>query len=312
MKEIRTDGLRRLIGESFGFNLGSQKLICESASCDNEMSQDSSAIEIVDEALKERAGRRLLAEEINKQKNLEDVVQRADDILQAEKYENTQEVLQGRTDQGWVDDCLDGAGKAYDDNLKDYWAKLLAGEIKNPGFYSKRTIQLMKSLSKNDADKIRKMCQYIVYNYDNTDAVILRYNPSDYTFDEISFLMELRLLNYNHSIVKQYRFDGNDGFGFFRKKDVGLFVKMKRKEYNFPIYSFTELGKEILTIIDDVDVNRKYLKDFSKSITEKKDFLEVTCGDLVEVGDHYQFAKNDNYFEIPVIGNDISLDTRKD
>lgn len=74
--------------------------------------------------------------------------------------------------------------------------------------------------------------------------------------------------------------------------------------------SFTELGKEILTIIDDVDINRKYLKDFCKSITENKNFLEVTCGDLIEVGDHYQFSRNENYFEIPEIGNDITLDTR--
>lgn len=312
MKEIRTDGLRRLIGDSFGFNLGNQKLVSNSAACDNEEPQDSSAIEIIDEALKERAGRRLLAEEINKQKNLEDVVQRADDILQSEDCENTQVVLQGKTDQGWVDDCLDGAGKAYDDDLKDYWAKLLAGEIKNPGFYSKRAIQFMKSLSKKDADKIREMCKYVVYNYDNTGAVMLRYKPSEYTFDQTSFLMELRLLNYNHSIVKQYRFDEDEGFAFYRKKNVGLFVKIKRKEYDLPIYSFTELGKEILTIIDDVDVNREYLKDFCKSITDKSNFLEVTCGDMVEVGDHYHFAKNENYFEIPEIGNDISLDTRQE
>ena len=183
---------------------------------------------------------------------------------------------------------MDGAGKAYDDDLKGYWAKLLAGEIKKPGTYSKRAILFMKSLSKADADKIRNMCQYVVYNYDNTGAVILRYKPSDFTFDE------------------------NEGFGFFRKKNVGLFIKMKRKEYDFPIYSFTELGKEILTIVDDVDVKRKYLKDFCKSITERNNFLEVACGDLEEVGDHYQFAKNDHYFEIPETGSNITLDARKD
>ena len=170
----------------------------------------------------------------------------------------------------------------------------------------------MKSLSKADADKIRKMCQYVVYNYDNTGAVILRYKPSEYTFDEISFLMELRLLNYNHSIVKQYRFEEDEGFGFYRKKDVGLFVKIKRKEYDLPIYSFTELGKEVLTIIDDVNINRKYLNEFSKSITEKKDYIEVTGGDFVEIDDRYHFVKNENYFEIPEIGNNITLDARKE
>lgn len=308
--DIKSNPLKKFLANAFGLNIAPNNLL-EAPTANNKADGNTELLQI-DDDLKTRAGRRLLAEEINKQKNLEDVIQRADDILQSEAYDSKQDGLQEKTDQGWVDDCLDGAGKAYDDDLKDYWAKLMAGEIKNPGFYSKRAIQFMKSLSKTDADKIKKMCQYVVYNFDNTDAVILRYKPSNYTFDEISFLMELRLLNYNHSIVKQYRFEENEGFGFFRKKDVGLFVKIKRKEYDLPIYSFTELGKEILTIIDDADINRKYLVDFSKSITENKDFLEVNGGDMVGIDDSYHFVKNENYFEIPETGNNITLDARKE
>lgn len=302
--DIKNEMLKKILAGPFGWNLKKQNLLESNVSKDDSSTEEQS-LAIVDKELCERAAQRLVASEVNKQKNMEDVIQRADEILQNEpKIEQ----ISAESDQGWVEDCLEGAGKAYNDDLKGYWAKLLAGEIKKPGTYSKRAILFVKSLSKEDADSIRKMCQYVVYNYDNTGAIILRYKPSDYSFDEISFLMELRLVNYNHQIVKQYRFDENDGFGFYRKKDVGLFIKIKRREYDLPIYSFTELGKEIMTIIDDVDINRKYLKDFCKSITDKKDFLEVTCGDLVEIGDEYQFAKNDNYFEIPEKGNDIVLD----
>lgn len=306
--DIQNELLKRVLSKPFGWDLTLRNLL-ESSAEQGSDEGNNDELALIDEALSQRAGRRLVAEEINKQKNMEDVVQRADSILQADPAPTANEE---ESDQGWVEECLDGAGKAYQEDLKNYWARLLAGKIKHPGFYSLRAIQFMKSMSKADADKIRKMCQYVVYNFDNTDAVILRYKPSDYSFDEISFLMELRLLNYNHSIVKQYTFDENDGFAFFRKKNVGLFIKIKRKEYNLPIYSFTELGKEILTIIDDVDVNRKYLNDFSKSITEKKDFLEVTGGDLIGGEGRYHFVKNDNYFEIPETGNNISLDTRND
>ncbi len=307
--DIQNELLKRVLSKPFGWNLAKRNLLESSSSEDNTDDGKNNDLAIIDDALSQRAGRRLVAEEINKQKNMEDVVQRADEILQAEPATTTNGE---ESDQGWVEECLDGAGKAYNEDLKNYWARLLAGEIKHPSFYSLRAIQFMKSLSKTDADKIKKMCQYVVYNYDNTDAIILRYKPSEYTFDEISFLMELRLLNYNHSIVKQYTFDESEGFAFFRKKDVGLFIKIKRKEYNLPIYSFTELGKEILTIIDDVDINRQYLNDFCKSITEKKDFIEVTGGDLEGVDDRYHFVKNDNYFEIPETGNNISVDARKE
>ncbi len=307
--DIQSELLKRVLSKPFGLDLDPHNLLENSSAEENADEEGKNELALVDEALRQRAGRRLVAEEINKQKNLEDVVRRADEMLQAEPASaaNGEE-----SDQGWVEECLDGAGKAYQEDLKNYWARLLAGEIKHPGFYSLRAVQFMKTLSKADADKIRKMCQYVVYNHDNTGAVILRYKPCDYTFDEISFLMELRLLNYNHSIVKQYRFEENEGVGFFRKKDVGLLVKIKRKEYNLPIYSFTELGNEVLTIIDDVNINREYLNEFSKSITEKKDYIEVTGGDFVEIDDTYHFVKNEYYFEIPEIGNNISMDARND
>lgn len=307
--DIQNELLKRVLSKPFGWNLATRNLLESSSTEEGSDEGGNKELSLIDEALSQRAGRRLVAEEINKQKNMEDVIRRADEILQAELAPTANG---GENDQGWVEECLDGAGKAYHEDLKNYWARLLAGEIKHPGLYSLRAIHFMKSLSKADADKIRKMCQYVVYNYDNTDAVILRYKPSDYTFDEISFLMELRLINYNHSIVKQYIFDDNEGFAFFRKKDVGLFLKIKRKEYNLPIYSFTELGKEVLTIIDDVNINRKYLNEFSKSITEKKDYIEVTGGDLEGIDGKYHFVKNENYFEIPETGNNISLDARND
>ena len=217
--DIKSNSLREVLSRAFGLNLAPDNLI--EAKSGTDESAETGNLKIVDDELKQRAGRRLLAEEISKQKNIEGVVQRTDKLLESEPEisKSTEE-----TDQGWVDECLDGAGKAYNDDLKDYWAKLLAGEIKHPGFYSLRAIDFMKKLSKKDAERIREMCKYVMYNVDKSDAIILRYKESPFLYSDLSFLMELRLIDSSNFIVKQYRFKNEDG-------GIDLFVPAYSAEF---------------------------------------------------------------------------------
>lgn len=291
---IKDDTLRKMLAGPFGWNLKKQNLL--DVSTESDTSTEGQALTVLDKELSERAAMRLVASEVSKQKNMEDVISRADEILQNEpKSEQASE----EDDQEWVEECLEGAGKAYNENMKDYWAKLLAGEIKHPGSYSKRTINFMKSISQRDAEKIRNMCQYVMYTNNGTAPVIMRYKQSKYSYKELSFLMELRLLDSSSTIVSQLRFTGDKGHVLYQKKGVGLFLIIDKSEYDLPIYSFTELGKEVLSIIDDVEVNIDYLKEFVSKITERDKSLHVICGDLKEREDSYYFVENDRYFEIP-------------
>lgn len=308
--EIKSDLLKKMLSNAFGFNIAQSNLLEAPSSKDESESKNDLAV--VDEELKYRAGKRLLAEEINKQKNLEDVVQRADDILQAEPESK---ISQDETDQGWIDECLDGAGKTYNDNLKDYWAKLLAGEIKKPGTYSKRAVSFMKTLSQKDAEKIREMCQYVMYSLDKSDAFILRYKNGPYTYSDLSFLMELRLINSSSFVVKQFGFnDENGGAALYMHGDIGFYLELSQKDYDLPIYSFTELGKEILSVIDDLNANFDYLKDYSNSIYEKNKKLKITCGHIINHEDTYRFIIDDMYFHLPKdednIANDASYENK--
>lgn len=293
--EIKNETLRRMLAGPFGWNMKKQYLL-ENPVGEGESPADVQALTDADKELSERAAQRLVASELNKQKNMEDVIQRADEILQKE---SNIEVTTEESDQGWVEDCLDGAGKAYDDELKDYWAKLLAGEIRNPGKYSKRITNFMKTISQKDAEKIRRMCQYVMYSYDKSDAFILRYKDGTaYSFDDLSFLMELRLINSSSFIVKQFRSQEGENHAIYFHGDIAYYLKIGQK-FDLPIYSFTELGKEILTIIDDLDVDIDYLKEFSRSFTAGKTDREAVGGEFLWDGNVINFKKNDKYFEIP-------------
>lgn len=291
--EIRSNPLKRFLANAFGLNLAPNNLLETPENGDDE--KNNTDLVQVDEAVKIRAGKRLLAEEINKQKNIEDVVQRADKMLESEpQMPESLDV----TEQDWVDECLDGAGRAYNDNLKDYWAKLLAGEIKKPGAYSKRTVVFMKSLSQKDAERIRNMCPYVMYSEKN-EASILQYEEEMYSFDEIRFLMELRLLDSQSFIVKKYRFDKGEGHMGFYHGDVGFIIKVKNTNYDLPVYTFTELGMEVLSIIDDTPTNIDSLKHFSHYMIKKNEPMEFLCGKLVLVDGKPAINKNELIFELP-------------
>lgn len=293
MKEIQNDTLRGVLANTFGWNISSQNLL-ESV---NDSVNDEKAINIVDKDLSIRAGKRLVAKAINAQKNMEDVVERADEILQTGPVVASRI---GETDQGWIDDCLEGAGKAYDSDLKNYWAKLLAGEIRNPGYYSLRAVDFMKKLSRNDAERIKAMCRYVLYSTGGRDAFILRYTDSSYAYSDLSFLMELRLIASSDFLVKQYRFYNETGGGaVFVHGNVGLLLTIAKKEYEIPIYSFTQLGKEILTIIDDTEVDFDYLRRFAKETTVKDKFLKASGGHLLQIGSEYYILRDGQNFTYP-------------
>lgn len=293
--DIQNELLKRVLSKPFGWNLVTRNLLESSSAEEGSAEGGNKELSLIDEALSQRAGRRLVAEEINKQKNMEDVVQRADEILQAEPVPTADGE---ESDQGWVEECLDGAGKAYHEDLKNYWARLLAGEIKHPGFYSLRAIDFMKKLSKKDAERIRRICQYVMYD-NKGDAVIFRNDAEDVRYSDLSFLMELRLLDSSSFVVKQYKFGKGKGHAFLFKNSVGFLVKVNKSEYDLPIYSFTELGKEILTIIDDTEANYDYLKNFATEITKMKE-IEVVGGEFIRNGTSVSFLRNDKYFEIPI------------
>lgn len=292
--DIKNETLRRMLAGPFGWNVKKQNLLGSNVT-EGETQTDGRALAVVDKELSERAAQRLVASEVNKQKNMEDVIQRADEILQKEP---SNELTSEESDQGWVEDCLDGAGKAYDDELKDYWAKLLAGEIRNPGKYSKRITNFMKTISQKDAERIKKICPYVMYDMKG-DAVILRYNGEKISYEDISFLAELRLLNSSSFVVKQYKFAKGKGQAFFFKKNIGYLLKIDKEEYALPIYAVTQLGKEVLSIVDDAEADIDYLKDFSISITKRKSDLVANCGYFITINDGALLLKEGQKFEIP-------------
>ena len=61
----------------------------------------------------------------------------------------------------WVAHFFDRCRLISDEEMQQLWARVLAGEANSPGQYSKRTINILASLDKADAQLFSALCSFI-------------------------------------------------------------------------------------------------------------------------------------------------------
>lgn len=87
------------------------------------------------------------------------------------------------------DAIVESAKSAYEKDVKSLWAKLVAGELEQPGSYSKRTMSVLADMSAADAKSFSELCSAGVYacsgNTVSTDRphIIMVKDESDSTFN---------------------------------------------------------------------------------------------------------------------------------
>lgn len=114
--------------------------------------------------LMSRAGHRLANQELKKQVNIENTLYETKNILEKEK-ENGQDVASSEpVKDDFMTQFYNGVGEISDVDMQLLWAKLLAGEIKQPHSFSLRTLNKLKTMTTNGDKLFEKMVPYIISN----------------------------------------------------------------------------------------------------------------------------------------------------
>lgn len=190
----------------------------------------------VDE-LRQRAATRFANEEMTKQVNMEDIIEKAlpglDDNADPEAMEND-----------WILNFFDKCRMVSDDEMQQIWARILAGEANNPSSFSRRTVNLVADLDKRDAELFRKLCGY-AWMIGSIEPLVFDvrqdiYNQHGINFDSLGHLETLGLVHFN-------------GVSGFRRinfpKKATIFYYGQPVELTFPNDSSNELktGTTLLT-----------------------------------------------------------------
>ena len=166
-------------------------------------------------------------------------------------------------DEDWKNNFFECSKKIYNPDLHYIFGKILAGEIKNPGTYSKRLINILVNLSQKEAVLFKNIANYVFRDsrtsFIISDSTIL--NNYNINIEDIVELEEIGLLNsvgLTVSDEKSYEY-------------MNCIIDFYGEKPTFNVFALTTVGREIEKIINQenkIDIN--YIKDIQKLYNIKK------------------------------------------
>jgi len=110
-------------------------------------------------AIKVRTHLRLEREAIEHQLNLEQIINKTASNLSFNHPKSLP--LGSPPDRGWVSRFSEQAKHAYDDQVQNMWASLLAGEVTTPGRFSVRLMRTLSELRTTEAQNFGHLADYV-------------------------------------------------------------------------------------------------------------------------------------------------------
>lgn len=129
--------------------------------------------------LEERALQRMVREEAQKQENIESITAKAIPHLSEEAQPDALE-------RDWLTHFFDRCRLVSDEEMQAIWSSLLAKEANEPGSFSKRTIDLVATLDKSDAELFTSLCTF-VWTIDGPTALIFDIESDIYAKEGINY-----------------------------------------------------------------------------------------------------------------------------
>jgi len=210
----------------------------------------------------------------------------AKSILHAEEKiqsESDADIGDDKVNEDWIYRWRDYAGDVNSDEMQRLWGRLLAGEVKEPGTYSLRCMEFLRSLEQSEAKLIEIACERTV------DGIVLM-EPSLDGYLSFSQLLELDTLGVISGVSGggvQRTLASKDGKPWTRlmlANDRCLFVKHPNHSATARMsgYVLTKLGCQMQSLGNfksDID----YLKDFGRLLI--KQGCSVTIAEFIRNAD---------------------------
>lgn len=214
-----------------------------------------------------RASKRFALEQYNKQVNLENTVYRASELLMGEAVDNRP------VDKDWVSRFLSITQDITSEDVQEILARILATEIKTPSSYSKRVLDVIKNISREELVVFQKFASYaseegyIFIGSNGRSSFFKRFGLS---FQEYIDLCDAGLINNSSSLGVTY--EGEDIL-HIKSAKTQLNVSVEAgKMVNVPIIPLTIAGTQIANIMlqdstppDNID---KYVQEIIAGLEE--------------------------------------------
>lgn len=216
----------------------------------------------IDAVTLDRIQERFIHKEIKRQSNIDNVAQ-----IAAEQISQEEHISEEPVDEDWSTRFFNIVEDVSDEEMQKLWGRILAGEVKQPKSFSLRTLELLKNLSKNEAEVFTLASTLVIssrnspflFRGDDNEA-LTKYG---FTFEHRLLLTELGILQSETNITRNFQTLTNDYFTYFEsgKYLIKTLKKANSEMNNLPIYRFSKIGEELLKLITS-KINDNYIKEF--------------------------------------------------
>jgi len=231
--------------------------------------------------LSDRAQARLKYQEAKRQQNIESVTS-----IAAEQLSSDNEVSSSPVDPDWSARLFGYIGDISNEEMQMIWGKILADEIKKPGSYSFRTLEVVKSLNKQEAELINGYARRAFKISNGSYAFITLDNKIDIPILDLTKLRDAGILSSTEILTLDYHINENTPRKvYFLNFDALIEVELNNKSdadiFNYTL--FTSVGVEILKLINPTsDIG--YITDVAKTLIDHN--LNAKAGRIIERDQH--------------------------
>lgn len=171
--------------------------------------------------------------------------------------------------QDWLNTWRDNASKVSDEDVQSLWGNVLAQEFLEPGRYSLRLLEFLRTMSKSDALLIEKIAPFISDNWliyerrDYKDNLFNRFNIKE---SEIDFLEEIGILlgvSASGKVATANNLHENKN-GFLasikvsKDRVIAISSDHKDKVVQYQLYEVSKIGCEVFSLIN-ANINFDYV-----------------------------------------------------
>lgn len=183
-------------------------------------------------------------DKLRKQNNFEQVLERAEDLLEYDDDVNDEPV-----DPDFFFMFRDYSGEVSNEEMQNWWAKIIAGEVKKPNSFSRRTLETLRNLSSEEAKLFQKICKIApMLNNEKTllhDEKLLKLG--NLTLNQIYEMQHTQLIDI-YTIILKTSLNLEEPTGFVIE-DNYVINPIGTEPLNIPQITFTQQGKELSRLI---------------------------------------------------------------
>ena len=280
--EINTDGLAKL-GETICYGIGlaafgRKKMANAEAYAAIKQAETETKVEFLKLKGQEEIAKYISARESRKINNVKSVVEKATSHFMEEEKVSNEPV---NTD--WTNRFFSIVEDISDETLQDIWGRILAGEVKQPNSFSLRTLDLLRNVTKEEAELFVKASKYYVEkNFICTEEFAL-------SLHETLLLGETGFIN-SEELTKEWNIEPNSKLEIIidRNTLIILHNDTNKKVWCQPsVKKLSKAGIEILSLVEKTDRNKfcKILTQFFKSNGVSRVFKH----EIVEYGENCSY-----------------------